>query len=72
MYSISIYILLCMFILLQKPTILYDNNGNIKSWNYLKDKLIYGFNDAEELICLPTLFVGVSLLSFIISIKIIE
>ena len=33
-----------MFVLLQQPDILYDDNKNIKSWSYLKDKLKYGFN----------------------------
>lgn len=70
-YSISIYILLCMFVLLQQPDILYDDNKNIKSWSYLKDKLKYGFNNIDELICLPTLFIIISIFSFIITIKIV-
>ncbi len=71
-YSITIYILLTMFILLQKPKILYDSNGDFKSWNYLKYKIKYGYNSYNELICFPIIILSISLLSFIISISIIE
>ena len=71
-YSITIYILLTMFILLQKPDILYDSNGKIKSWNYLKSKIRYGFYTYDELICLPTCMFIISIISFIIAINIID
>jgi len=68
-YSITIYILLTMFILLHRPKILNDSNGDIKSWNYLKYKLKYGFTDMNELICLPTIIFVISIISFMIGIK---
>ena len=71
-YSITIYILLTMFILLQKPNILYDSNGDIKSWNYLKSKIIDGFYNYDELICLPTIMAILSIFSFIIAISLID
>ena len=71
-YSITIYILLTMFILLQKPNILYDIDGEIKSWNYLKSKIRYGFYTMDELICLPTVMFMVSVFSFIIAINVIN
>ena len=66
-YSITIYLLLSMIILLQKPNILYDDNNNIKSWIYFKTKLINGFDNINEFVCLPTVFILCSLLSFIIA-----
>ena len=66
---ISIYTILCMYILLQKPKILYDESNNIKSLDYFNNKIKYGFNNLDELICLPTIFIIISLLSFIISVK---
>ena len=71
-YSITIYILLTMFILLQKPNILYDTDGEIKSWTYLKSKIKYGFNTMDELICLPTIIFTISIISFIIATNIID
>jgi len=66
---ISIYTILCMYILLQKPKLLYDESNNIKSLDYFNNKIKYGFNNLDELICLPTIFIIISLLSFIISVK---
>ncbi len=71
-YSITIYILLTMFILLHKPDILYDYNKEIKSWSYLKSKIKYGFYTVDELICLPTIICMLSIISFIIAINIID
>lgn len=65
--NITIYILLCMFLLLQKPQQLYDTNGKVKSWNYFNDKIKNGYNDIEELICLPVIFIIFSIVSFLIS-----
>ena len=70
-YSITIYLLLTMFILLQRPQILNDENGDIKSWDYLQYKIKYGFINYEELICFPTLIVFVSIFSFIIAYKLL-
>ncbi len=59
-----------MFITLHKPHILYDSDHNIKSWNYLKHNLInqhnLGHNIANPVnfVCLPTIIIAVSLISF--------
>ena len=68
-YSITIYILLTMFILLQRPQILNDENNQLKSWNYLNNKIKYGFMDYEELICLPTIIIFISICSYIIALR---
>jgi len=62
-YSIVIYLLLIMFINLQKPSILYDKNDNIKSINYFKYKLKYGFNSIEECVCMPIVALLCALIS---------
>ena len=61
-----------MFFLFQKPNIIYDINGNIKSWNYLKYKMINGVNNYNDLLCLPTIFISFSLISFLITLNIIN
>jgi hypothetical protein len=71
-YSITIYILLTMSIVLQKPAILTDTNGNFKSWNYLQYKMTYGLNDLRDLICLPTVLIMCSLISFLIARQLID
>ena len=71
-YSITIYLLIIMFIILQKPTIIYDDNNNLKSLNYFKSKLRYGFQDSSELICLPTIAICSSVFSFIIAKQLID
>jgi len=71
-YSITIYTLFVMFISLQKPNILYDTNNKLKSFEYLKFKINYGFDEYEELICYPTIIFVVSLFSFIITYYIIN
>lgn len=70
-YCITIYILLIMFILLHKPKILYDDDNNIKSWNYLKEKIKYGFNKPEEIICFPVIVIIISILSYVLAKKLI-
>lgn len=70
-YCITIYILSMMFILLHKPRILYDDNNNIKSWNYLKYKIKNGFNKPDEIICFPTIVILISIISYILSKKLI-
>jgi hypothetical protein len=67
LHSITIYMILTMLILLYRPKILNDRNGNLKSLDYFKDLITYGFNYPEEIICLPTLIIFFSILSFIIS-----
>jgi hypothetical protein len=66
-YSITIYLIITMLLLLQKPPFLYDQYGNIKSMNYLKYKLQYGFNQPEELICFPTILIISSILSYFLA-----
>ena len=68
----TIYILLTMFLLLQRPQFLNDSEGNIKSLNYLKYKIKYGFINPTELICLPTIIIFISILSFIIGANLIK
>lgn len=70
-YSITIYIILVMFILLHKPKILYDHNNNIKSWNYLKEKIKYGFDELNEIICLPVIVIIITIVSYILAKKLI-
>jgi hypothetical protein len=61
-----------MFILLQRPKFLNDSDNNIKSWNYLKYKIKYGFTNTTELICLPTIIIFISIFSFIIGANLIK
>jgi len=60
-----------MFIILQKPTILYDENNNIKSWNYLKYKIKYGINKPEDIICFPVIVILISIISYILAKRLI-
>jgi len=66
-HGVVIYLLFMMFINLQKPNCLYDEDGNIKSLNYFKFKLKYGFQNINELICLPTIAIIGGIGSFIIA-----
>ena len=66
-YSITIYLLLTMIIILQKPQIMCDQYGNFKSLNYLKYKLSSGITNLNDLICLPIIFILCSIFSFIVS-----
>jgi hypothetical protein len=68
-YCMTIYILLIIFILLQNPKFLYDQNNNIKSWNYLKYKIKYGINKFDDIICFPTIVILISILSYILAKK---
>lgn len=61
-----------MYINLKKPEILYDENDNLKSIDYFKFKLKYGFHNVNELICMPTLAIGSALVSFILAKQLIE
>ena len=69
-YSITIYLFITMFIILHKPSILYDSDHNMKSWNYLRSNLLnqhnlnYNLNSPQNFICLPTLIVLISVISF--------
>ena len=38
-YSIIIYIIVYIIIIIQNPSYLYDNKNNLKSFNYLNDKI---------------------------------
>ncbi len=58
--------------LIQKPLILYDENGNLKSLNYFKFKLKHGFHSYKELICMPTIAVVIALFSFILAKQLAE
>jgi len=66
-YSIVIYLLFMMYINLQKPEILYDDNNNLKSMNYFKFKLKYGFQNTNELICMPTVAIMCAIISYILA-----
>jgi len=67
LHSITIYMILTMLILLYRPKIIIDKDGNLKSLNYFQDLITYGFNDPEEIICLPTVLGLFSLLSYLIA-----
>ncbi len=57
-----------MSIILQKPKILCDSNGNFKSWNYLKYKIFHDrIQSASDIISLPSALVLCSLVSFILA-----
>ena len=64
-YSVVIYLICTMMLLLQKQPFLYEN-GKIKSWNYFKNK-IRNFNDVSELISLPVIFMVIGLFSYLIA-----
>jgi hypothetical protein len=66
-YSITIYLLFSMLIILQKPKIICNLNGDFKSLNYLKYKLLYGYNNPDELICLPIVLILCSICAYIIA-----
>ena len=66
-YNVIIYMFITMIIILQKPDILTDVNGNFKSWNYLKFNLSNGISDYNDLICLPTVVIVISIISFVMS-----
>ena len=53
--------------LIQRPDILYDENGNLKSLNYFKFKLKYGFQSYKELICMPIIAIISAIISFILA-----
>ena len=62
-----------MFILLQKPEMLYNKaTMSWKSINYFKLRINYGFSDPSELICLPTVAVFLGLFSFILANMLVE
>ncbi len=57
-----------MSIIIQKPTMLCDQDGNFKSWNYLRHKLLYEkIQSVNDLMCLPTILVLCSLISFLLA-----
>lgn len=64
LYSITIYLILSMIVILKRPSIILDNDGNVKSWTYFKDKIFNGFSDPLDLVCLPTIMMLLSILSF--------
>jgi hypothetical protein len=70
-YSVIIYMFGLMCILLNRPKILLDSDGNLKSWNYLKYKLhnlnLHEHNDPLDFICLPIFSIGLAFLSFYIA-----
>lgn len=56
-----------MIILLQKPSILYDNNNNLKSISHFKEKIKQGPTDINDLVCLPTVLGLCAIISFYIA-----
>ena len=67
MYSLVIYIIFYMLIITNKPEFLYDNNGNIKSLNYLNYKMKIGFEDYNEYINLPFFTLLIAIISYYLS-----
>lgn len=61
-----------MYINLKKPDILYDENNNLKSIDYFKFKLKYGFQNINEMICMPTIAIASAILSFILAKQIVD
>ena len=66
-YSLVIYIIFYILITTNKLDILYDNNGNIKSLNYLNYKIKIGFEDYNEYINLPFFTILVAIISYYLS-----
>ena len=66
-YSVTIYLIFIMIIIIQKPKILCDEYGNFKSWEYFKGIVKNGIDDLSDLICLPTVLMIGSLLSFFLA-----
>ncbi len=57
-----------MSIIIQKPTILCDHDGNFKSWNYFRNKIFYEkIQSPKDIICLPTVLVLFSLVAFLMA-----
>lgn len=53
-----------MIIILNKPTILYDEQGNIKSWNYFNNTIKGGKINMDVLTSLPIIFILCAMISF--------
>jgi len=65
-YSLTIFLIIFIIILLQMPSIIYDDNGLVKSWNYFKNIDYKYINSINDLICLPTIIIIVAVISFIL------
>ena len=66
-YSIVIYLIFMMSIVLHKPQILCDHNGDFKSITYLQDHLQNSINDPQELISLPVIMILGSIISYLLA-----
>lgn len=63
-YSVTIYTLIMMVIILQMPYIV-----KYRSWTYFKQ---WNFKKPNDLLCLPIVTIIVVIISFIITIKLIK
>lgn len=70
-YSISIYIILYIIIIIQKPYYLYDNNNKFKSINYLNYKIKNKIINYDDYINLPIIATFFAIISVYISKNII-
>ncbi len=61
-----------MYINLNKQFVLYDDDGKLKSIDYLKLKLKHGFNSPNEIICMPLISVCGAFFAFILAKQIAE
>lgn len=59
----TIYLIFAMIIIIKKPMILCDDNGNFKSLNRIKN----GLTNFDDLISLPTVMILSAFLSFYIA-----
>ena len=67
-YSLTIYLLIMMSIIMQKPALLCDQKGDFKSWNYLKYKLLNrDIQNYHDLICYPTIMFICCVFSFLMA-----
>lgn len=62
-YSITIYLIFAMIIMIKKPKILCDDDGNFKSLSRVKN----GLTNFDNLMSLPTVMILFAFLSFYIA-----
>jgi hypothetical protein len=66
-YSLVIYVIFYILIITNKPELLYDNYGNIKSLDYLNYKINIGFENLDEYINLPIISILLAISSYYLS-----
>lgn len=66
-YSISIYIIFYIIVIIQNPSYLYDEKNNLKSFNYINNKINSKSTNYIDYVNLPLLATFFAILSFYIS-----